>query len=76
MDEAVRFSRDFSRIAIDEDPKEVFRPSHCAAPFERHASSLKARLADRFAGVTVVVNRFAPARSSIAERFAGSPLNA
>jgi predicted phosphodiesterase len=76
MEDAVRFSRDFSRIAVDEDQKEVFTPSHCAALFERHAGWLAARLAESFDGVTVVVTHFAPARGSIAERFAGSPLNA
>jgi predicted phosphodiesterase len=76
MDDAVRFSRDFSRIAIDEDQNEIFTPSHCAALFERHASWLGARLAEPFDGVTVVVTHFAPSRGSIAPRFAGSPLNA
>ena len=76
MDDAVRFSRDFSRIAVDEDQNEIFTPSHCAARFERHASWLGARLAERFDGVTVVVTHFAPSRGSIAPRFAGSPLNA
>ncbi|HJV25942.1 MAG TPA: metallophosphoesterase family protein [Aromatoleum sp.] len=76
MDEAVRFSRDFSRIAIDEAQKEVFTPAHCAALFEHHVRWLEARLSDPFDGVTVVVTHFAPARGSIAERFAGSPLNA
>jgi predicted phosphodiesterase len=76
MDEAVRFSRDFSRIAIDEDQQEMFTPMHCAALFERHARWLEARLDEPFAGETVVVTHFAPSRHSIAPRFAGSPLNA
>ena len=76
MAAAVRFSRDFSRIAIDEDQKEVFTPEHCACLFERHARWLEARLDDPFAGETVVVTHFAPSRHSIAPRFAGSPLNA
>lgn len=76
MAEAVRFSRDFSRIAIDEDQQEMFAPEHCAALFERHARWLEARLDEPFAGATVVVTHFAPSRRSIAPRFAGSPLNA
>ncbi|WP_407281005.1 metallophosphoesterase family protein [Aromatoleum evansii] len=76
MDDAVRFTRDFSRIAADEGQSELFTPWHCAALFEGHANWLKARLADRFDGITVVVTHFAPSPRSIAPRFAGSPLNA
>lgn len=76
MDTAVRFSHDFSRIAIDETGGQRFTPLHCAALFERHAGWLAARLAEPFEGVTVVVTHFAPSPRSIAPRFAGSPLNA
>ena len=76
MDEAVRFSRDFSRITVDAEQKEIFTPCHCAALFERHASWLAARLAEPFGGITVVVTHFAPSPGSIAPQFAGSPLNA
>lgn len=76
MDEAARFSRDFSRIVWDEDRNEVFTPRHCAMLFERHVRWLEARLAEPFAGQTVIVTHFAPSPRSIAPRFAGSPLNA
>ena len=76
MNDAVRFSRDFSLITIDEGQKELFKPHHCAALFERHAGWLEARLAQPFEGITVVVTHFAPSPESIAPRFAGSPLNA
>ncbi|NMF87534.1 metallophosphoesterase family protein [Aromatoleum petrolei] len=76
MDEATRFSRDFSRIAIDDAQKVIFTPQHCAALFEDHANWLRTRLAERFDGTTVVVTHFAPSPRSIAARFGGSPLNA
>lgn len=76
MDKAQRFSRDFARIAVDEAGLEVFSPMHCAAFFKRHVNWLEARLAEPFAGATVVVTHFAPALGSVAPRFAGSPLNA
>ena len=76
MDEAQKFSRDFTRIAADEAGAEVFSPLHCAAIFKRHAHWLEARLAEPFVGTTVVVTHFAPALGSIAPRFAGSSLNA
>jgi len=76
MQEAVRFSRDFSRIAIAEERPDSLTPQHCAALFTRHADWLASRLAEPFAGHTVVVTHFAPSPRSIAPRFAGSPLNA
>jgi predicted phosphodiesterase len=76
MDEATRFSRDFSRITVDDEGLELLTPIHCAALFMRHASWLEARLAEPFDGETVVVTHFAPSAGSIAPRFSGSPLNA
>jgi predicted phosphodiesterase len=75
MGEATRFSRDFSRITVDEEGLETLSPGHCATLFMRHASWLEARLAEPFDGATVVVTHFAPSASSIAQRFAGSLLN-
>jgi predicted phosphodiesterase len=75
MDEATRFSRDFSRITVDEEGLEILSPMHCATLFMRHASWLEARLAEPFDGETVVVTHFAPSVGSIAPRFAGSLLN-
>ena len=76
MDEAERFSRDFTRIAVDEEKLEMLSPMHCAALFRRHANWLEERLAEPFAGTTVVVTHFAPSVGSVAPRFAGSSLNA
>lgn len=76
MDEARYFSRDFSRIQVEEKELEIFSPAHCAALFKRHVNWLAARLAQPFAGATVVVTHFAPSLGSVAQRFTGSPLNA
>ena len=76
MDEAQHFSRDFTRIAVDEEGLEALSPMHCAALFRRHANWLEERLAKPFAGTTVVVTHFAPSVGSVAPRFAGSSLNA
>lgn len=75
MAQAVRFSRDFSRIAIDEAQEQMFTPAHAAVIFAHHVRWLEARLAEPFAGETVVVTHFAPSCSSIAPRFADSPFN-
>ncbi|MBS0348756.1 MAG: metallophosphoesterase family protein [Proteobacteria bacterium] len=76
MQDAIRFSRDFSRITIADDPPDSLSPQHCASLFAQHADWLARRLAEPFAGHTVVVTHFAPSPRSIAPRFAGSPLNA
>ncbi|MCW5594994.1 MAG: metallophosphoesterase [Rhodocyclaceae bacterium] len=76
MEEARRFSRDFSRITVDDEGLELLTPIHCATLFKRHASWLEARLAEPFDGATVVVTHFAPSAGSVAPRYAGSPLNA
>lgn len=76
MEAAQRFSRDFTRIAADEQGLDTFTPSHCAAVFQRHVAWLEARLAEPFDGVTLVVTHFAPSAGSVAPQFAGSPLNA
>lgn len=76
MDEARRFSRDFTRITVDEGGLETLSPMHCATLFMCHASWLETRLAEPFDGATVVVTHFAPSAGSVAPRFAGSPLNA
>ncbi|MCZ7654488.1 MAG: hypothetical protein M5R42_09730 [Rhodocyclaceae bacterium] len=76
MEEARRFSRDFSRITVDDEGLELLTPIHCATLFKRHASWLEPRLAEPFDGATVVVTHFAPSAGSVAPRYAGSPLNA
>jgi predicted phosphohydrolase len=42
MDEAKRFSRDFSRITVDEEGLETLSPEHCATLFMQHANWLDA----------------------------------
>jgi hypothetical protein len=69
MREAVRFMRDFQRI-------ERFMPEDSVALYERNATWLEERLAEPFAGRTVVITHHAPSRRSIHPRFADSPLNA
>lgn len=76
MLDAIRFSRDFSRITIADGQPDNLTPQHCASLFEQHVDWLAGRLAEPFDGHTVVVTHFAPSPRSIAPRFAGSPLNA
>lgn len=76
MDEAKRFSRDFTRIMVDEKGLETLSPTHCVTLFKRHVRWLEERLAEPFPGTTVVVTHFAPSLKSVAPRFAGSLLNA
>ena len=76
MDQAQGFTRDFTRIAADEEGASPFSPVQCIALFKQHVNWLEARLAEPFDGATVVVTHFAPSVGSVAPRFAGSPLNA
>ncbi|HEX6138115.1 MAG TPA: metallophosphoesterase [Casimicrobiaceae bacterium] len=72
MREARRLMRDFSRIRIGEA---IFAPEDSAALFRAHARWLATRLAEPFAGPTVVITHHAPSRRSIHPRFAESLLN-
>jgi hypothetical protein len=54
----------------------LFSPDDCVALFNRHAGWLEARLAEPYAGPTVVITHHAPSPKSIHPRFAGSSLNA
>ena len=74
--EASTFMRDFSRIRINDDTDALFTPAACAAEFQRQADWLEARLAEPFAGHTVVITHHAPSRRSIHPRFDGALLNA
>jgi predicted phosphodiesterase len=73
MAEAQRFMRDFSSIRLGESP---FTPEASAALFERHAAWLERKLAEPYAGPTVVITHHAPSRKSIHPRFADSLMNA
>jgi predicted phosphodiesterase len=73
MREAQRLMRDFSRIHLGESP---FTPEASAALFKRHAAWLERKLAEPYAGPTVVITHHAPSRKSIHPRFADSLMNA
>jgi predicted phosphodiesterase len=76
IQEAQRFMYDFSRIHIGDTPETLFTPADSAALFNIHAGWLERKLAEPFAGSTVVVTHHAPSRKSIHPRFANSLLNA
>ena len=76
MQEAQRFMRDFSRIRVGEAPEMPFTPAASAALFRHHAAWLDSKLAEPYAGPTVVITHHAPSRKSIHPRFAESLLNA
>lgn len=73
MREAQRFMRDFSRIRLGESP---FTPEASAALFKRHGAWLERKLAEPYAGPTVVITHHAPSRKSVHSRFADSLMNA
>ena len=74
--EAQRFMYDFSRIHIGDAPETLFTPADSAALFNIHAGWLERKLAEPYAGSTVVITHHAPSRKSIHPRFADSLLNA
>ena len=65
MEQATAFSRDFSRITVDERAGKC-SPAPLRDAFEQHARWLESRLAEPFDGETVVVTHFAPSAGSIA----------
>ena len=75
FEQALRFMRDFSRIHLD-DEERLFMPLDAAALFQRHAAWLARKLAQPYAGPTVVITHHAPSTQSIHPRFEGSPINA
>ena len=76
IQEALKFMRDFSRIRIDDADERLFSPADSAALFDIHAGWLEHKLAEPYAGPTVVITHHAPSRKSIHPRFADSLLNA
>jgi predicted phosphodiesterase len=76
MGEALSFMRDFKRIRVSEAPEAIFTPADSAARFTIHAGWLESKLAEPFAGPTVVITHHAPSPKSIHPRFADSLLNA
>lgn len=75
MHETQSFMRDFQKIRIDDSSGRLFTPEDCAALCQSNARWLEQRLADAYAGPTVVITHHAPSRQSIHPRFAGSLLN-
>jgi predicted phosphodiesterase len=76
MHEARRFMRDFTRIRVSDEPPIALAPEDSVALFDGHSRWLEQKLAEHFAGPTVVITHHAPSRRSIHPRFANSLLNA
>ena len=76
LQQAAELVRDFSRIRSAPDFDEKFTPALSQYLFARAVAWLEQQFAIAHDGPTVVITHFAPARGSIAARFAGSPLNA
>ena len=74
--EAQRLMYDFSRFHVNDAPETLFTPADSAALFNVHARWLERKLAEPYAGSTVVIIHHAPSRKSIHPRFAKSLLNA
>jgi Icc-related predicted phosphoesterase len=74
--EALTRMRDFTAIYLDEAQETLFTPADAAALFDCQAAWLAGKLAESYAGPTVVITHHAPSRRSIDPRFAGSLLNA
>ena len=76
IQEALKFMRDFSRIRID-DADERYSPPPIRPRYSRSTLRwLDRKLAEPYAGPTVVITHHAPSRKSIHPRFADSLLNA
>ena len=76
LQQAGRLVRDFSRIRVAADRDDLFTPADAQRLFDDAVAWLDRQFAMPHDGPTVVVTHFAPARGSIAARFADSPLNA
>jgi Icc-related predicted phosphoesterase len=76
LNQASAMVRDFSRIRVAPDFDDKFSPAVAQLLFDDAVDWLEQQFAIAHDGPTVVVTHFAPARGSIAAKFAGSPLNA
>jgi hypothetical protein len=76
LQQAGALVRDFSRIRVAPDRDDRFTPADAQRLFDAAVAWLERQFAIPHEGPTVVVTHFAPARGSIAARFAGSPLTA
>ncbi len=72
MDRMRRYIPDYRLISFEE---RVLQPEDSAALCMRHRAWLSAKLAETFAGSTVVITHFVPHRGSIAPRFEGNFAN-
>jgi len=70
--ETLRIVGDFKRITVG---ARLLTPDDCAELYRTASAWLDGKLAEPFAGTTVVVTHFAPSPKSIHARFAGSLLN-
>ena len=76
IQEALKFMRDFSRIRLSDADERLFTPADSAALFNVNAGWLDRKLAEPYAGSTVVITHHAPSTKSIHPRFADSLVNA
>ena len=76
MAEAQLHMRDFRAIRASEASDAPFTPADSAVLFGVHRAWLEGKLAEPFAGPTVVITHHAPSRASIHPRFENSLLNA
>lgn len=76
LQQAAEMVRDFTRIRSAPDGDEKFTPALSQVLFDRAVVWLEQQFAVPHDGPTVVITHHAPARGSIAAKFAGSPLNA
>ena len=74
--QATQFVGDFSRIGVAPGFDDRFTPALSRLLFDGSVAWLESCFAEPHDGPTVVVTHFAPARGSIATRFAGSAINA
>ncbi len=76
IDQALRLSRDFSRIRLNGAASDLFTPADSVSLFRRDASWLDSSLRAPHGGPTVVITHHAPSPMSVHPRYAGSLLNA
>lgn len=76
LQQAATMVRDFSRIRVAPEFDDLFTPAVAQMLFDDSVAWLESQFAIAHDGPTVVITHFAPARGSIAARFAGSSLNA
>ena len=75
MQAAQAHMRDFHRILARDSPPAPFTPEDAATLHAGHVAWLEDRLAQPYAGPTVVITHHAPSPRSVHPRFAGSLLN-